>query len=89
MAARETPADTATEVAESNEKKALGPRPAHILLESISRALSAGVDRTQILTLVDMARMARGVEQAPVWKMVAANLDTYTAAANGAKPQVS
>lgn len=74
-------------MAEKTEtKKLAGPRPAHVLLESISRALAAGVDREKIQTLVDIARMANGVRQAPVWRMVADTLDQYT---TEVKPQDS
>ena len=88
----ETEAATGTEIATTGRKtpkKRTTPMPAHILLKSISDALAGGVNRAEILTLVNMARMATSTQQSPVWKMVAEALDTATKAANGTKPQDS
>ena len=78
-----------TESAERTPKKRTTPMPAHILLKAISDALAGGVNRAEILTMVNMARMANGTQQSPVWKMVAEALETATTAANGSKPQDS
>jgi len=74
MAENRTPEKDGT----AKPSKRTGPNPAHTLLNSLRAALDAGVAAAQIVPLLDMARKASGVKQAPVWRSCAEALDEYT-----------
>jgi len=63
---------------EKKTVKLTGEKPAHKLLTAISRAIAAGVNPDKVVIVVDMARSAHGVEQAPVWRKCAETLDEYS-----------
>jgi hypothetical protein len=64
-----------------------GPSPAHTLLDAIRASLAAGVQAAQIVPILDMARNANGVMQAPVWRSCAQALDEYTEQSQGQRDQ--
>lgn len=86
MADKETASKDPAQVPAQEPKKPSrnGPSPAHTLLDSIRAALAAGVSGAQIVPILDMARKATGVKQAPVWRSCAEALDEYR---DEAKPQ--
>ncbi len=70
-----TPA-TATPAAKTTPKRD-GPSPAHLLLNSIARAVDVGVEPAKLVAALDFARAASGASQAPTWRTVATMLDGY------------
>lgn len=76
------PADK-PDVKEKAKNTRTGPNPAHTLLNSIRDALAAGVPADKIVPVIDMARNAVSVSQAPVWRSCASTLDEYAKNASG------
>jgi len=63
--------------APENEKKTTrrGPPPSHVLIAATQTAVETGVERAFLVAALGIARQAKGVEQAPVWRMVARMLN--------------
>lgn len=60
-----------------------GPNITHQMLSTIRDAVAAGVPSQQLLPLIDMALSAKGVQQAPGFRMVMDAMQNATKAAQG------
>lgn len=75
-------------------EKRTGPTPVNILLKAVQRAVDAGVDRTKIVTMMDLAITATeptsdgsAKQQAGTFRQVSGTLNKWSdAEGNGVQP---
>jgi hypothetical protein len=65
----------APENSTTEKKTRKGPSPAHVLIAAVQTAVEVGVSSPLIVASLGICRQAKGVEQAPVWRMVSRTLN--------------